>query len=673
MSTPNPPVDRPDASARVLAALVAVWLLPGMLAVELYVWRYETESPEIVARVLVLAAAVAGFVLLLRRDAPWKVARPLRLLAGVLIAALALRFFSAEIFHAMLLLGPLSIGVVAAWAIARAPVPRVVRRFLTAAILATLHFLVFGYYVVLFIGLETWKQIVSRELVAAYVVQIRDLLAVLPVEPWVSFTGIALLYGAFFGAYFAAAGRISDALAGIPRSPRLPAPVAASALLGAIVFAVASPAVGTWLYRSAVTDFKDPLATTLFAEYHVSMGGSHRMVPNPLGLARDRQIAAAYAAPAHAFTKTIVLITVDALRADQMGVYGHARDNTPFLSRLQREGKLVRFDNAFSTCAESFCGMLAVHASKYWHEVTPKNFTLADVLKRLGYRSHFLLGGDHTRFYGLRGFYGADIDDYRDGSHASGYLNDDQQVVDWVAELPPRDGSPRFLSLHLMSTHMLAKRHPQYKRWQPKTPSVLDLIRKGVPAEQYANHYHDGILQADGMIERIFEHLRTKGLLDDAIVIVTADHGEMLGEGGRFGHGETLLDPVVRVPLLIYDTDRYAYPQREVASVVDVAPTLVDRLGAPIPAHWAGESLARPGVRRFVFLQNRESYAVIGRFGGELYKYQLRGHDEQAFNLTRDVREAAPLSPAAHAAAFAELREQLAPVVAAQPKSLRDF
>ena len=63
MSTPNPPVDRPDASARVLAALVAVALLPGMLAVELYVWRYETESPEIVARVLVLAAAVAGFVL----------------------------------------------------------------------------------------------------------------------------------------------------------------------------------------------------------------------------------------------------------------------------------------------------------------------------------------------------------------------------------------------------------------------------------------------------------------------------------------------------------------------------------------------------------------------------------------------------------------------------------
>ena len=487
------------------------------------------------------------------------------------------------------------------------------------------------------------------------------------------FTGIGLLYGAFFGAYFAAAGRISDALAGIPRSPRLPAPVAASALLGAIVFAVASPAVGTWLYRSAVTDFKDPLATTLFAEYHVSMGGSHRMVPNPLGLARDRQIAAAYAAPAHAFTKTIVRITVDALRADQMGVYGHARDNTPFLSRLQREGKLVRFDNAFSTCAESFCGMLAVHASKYWHEVTPKNFTLADVLKRLGYRSHFLLGGDHTRFYGLRGFYGADIDDYRDGSHASGYLNDDQQVVDWVAELPPRDGSPRFLSLHLMSTHMLAEAPPAVQALAAKDAQrsrsdqergARGAIRQPLSRRHPAGRWHD---RADLRASAHEGPARRRDRDRDCRSRRDA------GEGGRFGHGETLLDPVVRVPLLIYDTDRYAYPQREVASVVDVAPTLVDRLGAPIPAHWAGESLARPGVRRFVFLQNRESYAVIGRFGGELYKYQLRGHDEQAFNLTRDVREAVPLSPAAHAAAFAELREQLAPVVAAQPKSLRDF
>ena len=673
MSPSNPPIDHSGPSMRVLAALVAAWVLPGMLAVELYVWRYETTAPEIVARVLVLAVAVAGFVLLLRRDAPWKVGRPLRFAAGVLIAALAVRFFSAPIFHAMFLLGLVGVGSLPAWAIARAPVSRPVRRVAIAAVLATLHFLVFSYYVVLFIGLESWKQIVSRELVAAYVVQIPDLLAALPIDPWISFAGIALLYGLFFGAYFAVAARIGDAFASVPRSPRLPAPVTASALLGVTVLAVASPAVGTWLYRSAVTDFKDPLATTLLAEHHVAMGGSHRLVANPLGLARDRQIAASYAAPARTFNKTIVVITVDALRADQMGVYGHPRDNTPFFSRLQREGRLVRFDNAFSTCAESFCGMLAIHASKYWHEVAPKNFTLADVLKRLGYRSHFFLGGDHTRFYGLRTFYGADIDDYRDGSHASGYMNDDQQVVDWVAELPPHDGTPRFVSLHLMSTHTLAKRHPQYKRWQPRTPSVLELIRKGVPTELYVNHYHDGILQTDGMIERIFEHLRAKGLLEDAIVIVTADHGEMLGEGGRFGHGETLLDPVVRVPLLVYDTDRYAYPRREIASVVDVAPTLVDRLGAPVPAHWTGESLARPGVRRFVFLQNRESYAVIGRFGTELYKYHLRRQDEQVFNLTRDSREAMPLSPAVHAAVFAEMRTQVAPVVAVQPKSLRNF
>jgi arylsulfatase A-like enzyme len=110
---------------------------------------------------------------------------------------------------------------------------------------------------------------------------------------------------------------------------------------------------------------------------------------------------------------------------------------------------------------------------------------------------------------------------------------------------------------------------------------------------------------------------------------------------------------------------------RQLVSLIDIAPTLLDRLGAPVPAHWAGESLARPGVRRFVFLQDLQDYAVIGRFGTELYKYPRENRVEQLFNLSRDSREQTPLSSAEHAAVFAELRAQLDPVMAALPKSLR--
>ena len=519
----------------------------------------------------------------------------------------------------------------------------------------------------------------SSELIVAYLPQIPELVAVLPVSPWAVYGGVAAVYLAFLAAYLAFSGYICDGLApgdeAVARRAPLPARVAVTALLAGIVCAASSPVAGDWLYRSFVTDYRDPLATTLLVKQTPLGGGDElRLLRDPVKLARERQIAANYPAPERTPSKALVLITVDALRADQMGVYGHARDNTPFLARLHREGRLVRFDNAFSTCAVSFCGLVGLHTSKYWHELAERNFTLVDALSRLGYRSHFLLGGDHSSHYGLRTFYGAQVDDYRDGRKARRYVNDDEQVVEWVADLPPRDGTPRFLFIHLMSAHILGQRHAQYKRWQPVTPSVLDLRRSDISADVYVNHYHDGILQADGTIERIFAQLRDKGWLDDAIVIITADHGEMLGEHGLLGHGKTLRDPVVRVPLLIYDTTGYPYPARELASTVDVAPTLLDRIGAPIPATWAGESLARPGARRFVFLHGGQGQAVIGRFGSELFKhyhYRTTG-TEELFNLSRDPREEHPLPPSAHAEVVAAMRAELAPLIAVDPKRVRE-
>jgi arylsulfatase A-like enzyme len=667
------------APARALTSLAAVWVLFAACAIELYAWRYEVSSADIVARLTVLAAAVGGLPLLRRQRAIGLIGRRAGIVAGVVIGALMLRLFAVNLLHAMLVLGLLVIGLAGAWASARAPAPRWLRRSLVALVLATLHFLLFVYYVLLFVGRETWREVVSLELIMAYLPQVADLVAVLPVNPWPLYGGAAGIYLVFLAIYVAFSGRICDGLArpgqGMPEAATVPARITVTALLAGIGCAMSSPAAGEWLYRSFLTDYRDPLAITLLMKQTpLEVGDELRLLREPVKLARDRQIAATYPAPAEVPTKTFVLITVDALRADQMGVYGHPRDNTPFLARLHREGRLMRFDNAFSTCAVSFCGLVGVHTSKYWHEIAERNFTLADALKRLGYRTHFLLGGDHSSHYGLNTFYGESIDDYRDGRRARRYVNDDEQVMDWVAELQPRDRTPRFLYIHLMSAHILGQRQPQYKRWQPVTPSVLELRRADISTEVYANHYHDGILQADGTIERIFGRLREKGWLDDAVVVITADHGEMLGEHGHVGHGKTLRDPVVRVPLLIHDTAGHTYPARALASIVDVAPTLLDRIGAPIPANWAGESLARPSTRRVVFLHGGQGPAAIGRFGNELFKHYhyRKTRAEELFNLSQDRGEVRPLLPADHPEIVAAMRAALAPLVAVDPKRVRD-
>lgn len=602
--------------ARSLAALACVWAVFAACAIEVYAWRYEVSSHDVVGRLAVLAAAVTGFLLLRHRSrgGAW-----VRIVAGLVIGALAVRFFAINLLHAVLVLGLLTVGLLGAWALARMPAPRWIRRTLVALLLGTLHFLLFSYYVLLFIGRETWQEVVSRELIVTYLPQIPELVAALPVSPWALYGGVAIVALIFFAAYLAFSGRICESLAG--RDGGMPARVTVVASLAGILCAVSSPAASDWLYRRFVIDYRDPLATSLLKNETVFGGGDGLgLVRDPVNLARDRQVAAAYRAPERTPSKTVVLITVDSLRADQMGVYGHPRDNTPFLTRLHREGRLVRFDNAFTTCPVSFCSLVAMHASKYWHQLGERNFTIVEVMKRLGYATHFLLSGDHSTHYGLRAFYGSGIDDYRDAQQALRYLNDDEQLLEWVAQLPARDGTPRFLFIHLMSVHMLGKRHSQYKRWQPVSPSLLDVRRLNISTEVYVNHYHDGIVQADGMIERIFAHLLDKGWLDEAIVVISADHGEMLGEGGRFGHGKTLRDEVARVPLLIHDTAGYRYPPRELESTVDIAPTLLDRIGAPIPANWAGESLARPSARRFVLLQGGQGHAVIGRFGTELFK-----------------------------------------------------
>ncbi|MBM3346739.1 MAG: hypothetical protein FJY55_09645 [Betaproteobacteria bacterium] len=335
-----------------------------------------------------------------------------------------------------------------------------------------------------------------------------------------------------------------------------------------------------------------------------------------------------------------------------------------------RGGRLARIGPAYSVCAESFCGLLAVLTSKYWHQATLQSFGLPEVLKRLGYRVSFMLGVDHTNFYGLREAYGKAIDEYRDGSmldgsSAAGYMNDDMAVLEWLAAWQPQAGVPQFLYVHLMSVHTLGTRHAQFSRWQPAEVG-LRVLRAGNRITAFVNNYHNGVLQADTVIERIFGLLRDKGLLEDAVVVITADHGEMLGEQGRVGHSRHApAEPLVRIPLLIYDSEGVTYPARPMASQVDVAPTLLNRIGAAIPQGWAGEALDAPARRRFVYMESGGSRAVVAPVRGSLWKYTEAesGGAGRLVNLTQDPHEEAdmPAQPAEAAAnVAATLRAGLA-------------
>ena len=587
---------------------------------------------------------------------------------AVLVCGVALVFAvrnPLQLGHVMIVAALPAVTLVALAPVLCRPGQMRAARLLVSAALALLMFALFAYYGVLVVGLESWNEIVAREQIQAYVRFVPELATTLPFTPWFAWAGVGTVLGALLLGYgLASRGIARDACAALGRLGAWLAPGGAARTrrwVGATLVVLAYPLLAHAAYL--LSYWSDPLLTTILGTQVARGSPTMPFWPDPALDALERQAASRYAAPAQVATRTLVLVNVDALRADQLNVYGHPRDNTPFLSRLHREGRLTRFDNVFSACTESLCGVLGILNSRYWSSLGrgQERFGLTEVLKRVGYSTHFVLGGDHTRYYGMRAYYGRNIDTYYDGSTGEGYLNDDAEVIAALRRLELPAGAPSFTYLHFISVHQLGRRYPRYDLWNGVAPEADSgpccTVRQSV-----VNRYHQGIRQTDALIEELFATLEAKGLLGDALVVITADHGERLGDGGGpMGHGGPPLDGVVRVPLLVYDALGSAYPRRPFASVVDIAPTLLERIGAPVPDHWSGSSLAQPAQARFVMTQSRQEFAVIGEFGGDLFKYYHRPGDKSGrlVRLGRFSGEHALSDAAGDARILSELRDAL--------------
>ena len=341
--------------------------------------------------------------------------------------------------------------------------------------------------------------------------------------------------------------------------------------------------------------------------------------------------------------RPLILITIDALRSDQMGVYGGILDNTPFLSSLLTRHQLQKFDVAHSICTYSYCGLLGTLRSSYWSGLKDPSPTISDALKANDFQNNFLLGGDHTNFSGLKRRYGSSIDLYKDGSvDSSSYLNDDFEVLKWIRDIDPKNPQSTFLFIHLMSVHAAGLRHKEFMKWQPSTvPIVAGQSPNKEYRVAYKNNYNNGILQADAMIRMIFKEIKNKGMLDNALVIISADHGEYLGEFNRFGHGREPYEPVSRIPLLIYDPLNPIYPDRKLASQVDIAPTLLYAIGAKIPPGWQGIPLQIKTSRASVAIGSAEVLGTVALIDGKKYKYLKKrdDHAEWLFDLSSPEAE----------------------------------
>lgn len=266
----------------------------------------------------------------------------------------------------------------------------------------------------------------------------------------------------------------------------------------------------------------------------------------------------------------VVLISIDTLRADHLGSYGYNRNTSPNIDKLAEEG--VLFENAFSQAPWTFPSMASMHTSLYSSQLATRSFsnrmedkflTIAEQMKNSFYKTFAV--HTHPGLSENFGFsQGFDIFhlEFFSGSEdiTSPIIN--KPAVELISE---HQGSPFFLWIHYLDPHGNYMNHEGFNyaseyegtlpetNLNPKALSAMDPPLDQKDLQYVKGIYDEEISYLDRYVGIIVNHLEELGLKDNTIIIFTADHGEEFMERTRVGHGQTLYQELIHVPLIIYD------------------------------------------------------------------------------------------------------------------------
>jgi arylsulfatase len=171
-----------------------------------------------------------------------------------------------------------------------------------------------------------------------------------------------------------------------------------------------------------------------------------------------------------------------------------------------------------------------------------------------------------------------------------------KRAVDWLDTRT--DDTPFFLWLHYMDVHgpYQAKSGSAYlskyrgeRLWRKaqKNPGELTELEQ----TELRQLYRTEVEYTDKWIGVLMEELKERGLFDQTVTILTADHGELFGKRGQYSHPHLLYDELTRVPLIVHDSDRQSRKVDSIVELSDIAPTLVTLAGGTIPNSFVGDPL----------------------------------------------------------------------------------
>jgi glucan phosphoethanolaminetransferase (alkaline phosphatase superfamily) len=334
----------------------------------------------------------------------------------------------------------------------------------------------------------------------------------------------------------------------------------------------------------------------------------------------------------------IVMVSLESTAAQYLGLYGANPDVMPNLSALAEHA--IVFDQAYAVYPESIKGLFSILCSSYpafdtaaeSHDAVPCT-SIARLLSQRGYRTALVHSG-RFGYLGMdsiirdRGFDiledAGDIGGRRNSSFGVDEPSTVARILNWIDAVPAGD---RFFVTYLP----IAGHHP-YDAPQP------GLFPERTDFDRYRNALHDG----DAALGTLIRGIRARGLEERTLWIVSGDHGEAFGQhDGNYGHTFQIFDENVRVPLIIAAPGVVARRLRssQVVSLIDVAPTLLDLIGEPVPEFYEGRSML-DGAARMAFFFADYSRGLLGLRDGRFKMiYEVDSRRAKLYDLVEDAGE----------------------------------
>jgi len=335
----------------------------------------------------------------------------------------------------------------------------------------------------------------------------------------------------------------------------------------------------------------------------------------------------------------VLLITIDTLRADHLGFFGYTRATSPALDRFGSTA--LAFDNAFTYWPKTRGSMVVLLTgttpstngySRSHPVLFPFNTTLASVLAKSGYTTAAIV--DNSNIAAANG-YSLGFGTYRQTWLEEG-LKTEAARGEAITEgargfLSHPPASPFFLWLHYVNPHAPYTPPPPFDKGfldkeaegGPVLPVVSDFHRgihkewaEAAPGHRNLGYFvaeYDGeIATSDHEVGEVLDALRASGVEDRTVVVVLSDHGESLGEHDYyFDHGEDVFRPCLRIPFFLRVPGLSPTRRTDLASTLDLVPTILDAVKVSFPPGLAGRSLLEPPEpHRHLFAQNDRDLAA---------------------------------------------------------------